>query len=101
VLSLKKAQGQLYLYLYKTTNGIIVVHILIFTCLYMACSSGHAVRVAYGLDLSNTGIVGLNLARGMDLCPHFTVLWCPGYVDALKRADPTSKVSYQNVQKDS
>jgi hypothetical protein len=25
---------------------------------------------------SNTGIAGLNLARGMDVCPRFSVLSC-------------------------
>jgi hypothetical protein len=26
---------------------------------------------------SNTGIVGSNSARGMDVCPRFSVLCCP------------------------
>jgi hypothetical protein len=26
---------------------------------------------------SNIGIAGLNLARGMDVCPRFSVLCCP------------------------
>jgi hypothetical protein len=26
---------------------------------------------------SNTGIVGSNLSRGMDICPYFSVLCCP------------------------
>jgi hypothetical protein len=26
---------------------------------------------------SNTGIVGSNPARGMDVCSHFSVLCCP------------------------
>jgi hypothetical protein len=26
---------------------------------------------------SNTGVVGTNPARGMDVCPRFSVLWCP------------------------
>jgi hypothetical protein len=28
-------------------------------------------------DLSNTAMVGLNPARGMDVCPRFSVLCCP------------------------
>jgi hypothetical protein len=38
----------------------------------------------------NTGIVDSNLTRGMDVC-----LRCPVYVEALRRADPPSKESYQ------
>jgi len=29
------------------------------------------------LDRSNTGIMGSNLSRGMDVCPRFSVLCCP------------------------
>jgi len=46
-------------------------------------------------DRSNTGIVGLNPAQGMDVCPRFSVLSCPVYVEALRWADPPSKESYQ------
>jgi hypothetical protein len=28
-------------------------------------------------DRSHTGIVGSNSARGMDVCPRFSVLCCP------------------------
>jgi len=28
-------------------------------------------------DHSNTGIMGLNSARGLDVCPRFSVLCCP------------------------
>jgi hypothetical protein len=43
---------------------------------------------------SNTGIVGSNPTRGMDVCPWFSVfvLSC---VEALRRADPPSKETYQ------
>jgi hypothetical protein len=43
---------------------------------------------------SNTGILDSNPARGMDLCPRFSVLCCPVYVVALRRADPPSKEHY-------
>jgi hypothetical protein len=43
----------------------------------------------------NTGIVGSNPARDMDVCPHFSVLCCPVYVETLHWADPLSKESYQ------
>jgi hypothetical protein len=33
----------------------------------------------------------------MDVCPHVSVLCCPVSVEALRRADPPSKESYQNV----
>jgi len=47
------------------------------------------------LDHSNTGIVGSNSDLGMDICPHFLVLCCPVYEEALRWADPPSKESYQ------
>jgi hypothetical protein len=46
-------------------------------------------------DLSNTGIAGSNPARGMDVCPRFSVSCCPVYVEALRRADLPSKDSYR------
>jgi hypothetical protein len=46
-------------------------------------------------DRSNTRIVGSNPARGMNVCPRFSVLYCPVWVEALRRADPPSKESYQ------
>jgi hypothetical protein len=33
----------------------------------------------------------------MDVCPRVSVLCCPGSVEALRRTDPPSKESYQNV----
>jgi hypothetical protein len=44
---------------------------------------------------SNTGIVGSNPARGTEMCPRFSALYCPVYVVTLRRADPPSKESYQ------
>jgi hypothetical protein len=46
-------------------------------------------------DRSNTGITGSNPARGMDVCLRFPVLSFPVKVQALRRADPPSKESYQ------
>jgi hypothetical protein len=48
-------------------------------------------------DLSNTGIMGLNPSRGMDVCPvcpRLDVLCCPVYVEPLSLADPPSRESY-------
>jgi hypothetical protein len=39
-------------------------------------------------------IVGSNPAQVMDVCPHLSVLCCPVYVEALRRADHSSKESY-------
>jgi hypothetical protein len=50
-------------------------------------------RTAFGR--SNTGIVGWNPNRGMDVCPRFSLLCCPVQVEALRRADLPSKESYQ------
>jgi hypothetical protein len=51
---------------------------------------------------SNIVIAVSNPARGMDVCPRFfcvvlccVVLCCPVQVEALRRADPPSKESYQ------
>jgi hypothetical protein len=46
-------------------------------------------------DRSNIEIAGSNLASGMDVCPRVSVLRCPVSVEALRRADPPSKKSYQ------
>jgi hypothetical protein len=46
---------------------------------------------------SNIGIAGSNPSSGMDVCPRVSVLCCPVSVEALRRADPPSKESYQNV----
>jgi hypothetical protein len=42
-----------------------------------------------------TGIVGSNPAHDMDVCPHLSVLCCPVQVEALRRADHSSKESCQ------
>jgi hypothetical protein len=44
---------------------------------------------------SNVKIAGSNPARGMDVCLRFSVLCCPVWVEALRRADHPSKESYQ------
>jgi hypothetical protein len=46
-------------------------------------------------DSSYTGVVGLNLIRGMDVCVRlFCVFFCV-YVADLQMADPPSKESYR------
>jgi hypothetical protein len=51
------------------------------------------------LGRSNTGIVGSNPTWGMDVCPYLSALYCPVYVQALRRADSPSKESYQLSKK--
>jgi hypothetical protein len=46
-------------------------------------------------DRLNIGIAGLSPAWGMDVCPRVSVLCCPVLVEALCRADPPAKESYQ------
>jgi hypothetical protein len=48
-------------------------------------------------DSSNTDIVDSNPARGIDVCPRFSLLYCPLQVQALWWAFLQSKESYQNV----
>jgi hypothetical protein len=48
--------------------------------------SGRDLQGLYGLDRSNTGIVGSNPARGMDVYPRFSALCCP--IESLRWADP-------------
>jgi hypothetical protein len=45
-------------------------------------------------DRLNIGIAGSNPAWGMDVCPRVSVL-CSVSIEALRRADPPSKESYQ------
>jgi hypothetical protein len=40
---------------------------------------------------SSTGIVGSKSARGMDVCPRFSVLCCPVQVLTMQRSDSPSK----------
>jgi hypothetical protein len=49
---------------------------------------GRVSKASTVFDLSNTGIVASNSLRGMDVCSRFSVLCCPVYVEALRRADP-------------
>jgi hypothetical protein len=46
-------------------------------------------------DRSNTVIAGSNPARGIDKSPRSPVLCCPVWLEALRRAHPPSKESYQ------
>jgi hypothetical protein len=45
--------------------------------------------------IMDTGVVGSNLARGIDVWPRFSMLCCPVLLEALPRANPSSKESYQ------
>jgi hypothetical protein len=46
-------------------------------------------------DSLNVGIAGSNPAWGMDVCQRVSVLCCTVSVEALCRADPPAKESYQ------
>jgi hypothetical protein len=46
-------------------------------------------------DRLNIEITGSNPAWGMDMCLSVSVLCCPVSVEALRRADPPAKESYQ------
>jgi hypothetical protein len=46
-------------------------------------------------DCLNIGIAGSNPGWGMDVCPRVSVLCHPVLVEALRRADPLAKESYQ------
>jgi hypothetical protein len=57
---------------------------------------GHSGRAVWGVGLGRlvAGTVSSNPAQGMDVCPRLSVLCCPVYVEALRRADHSSKESY-------
>jgi hypothetical protein len=61
---------------------------------YVAGHSGCAVW-GVGFDRLDTGIVCSNPAQDMDICPRLYVLCCPVQVEALRRADHSSKESCQ------
>jgi hypothetical protein len=54
-------------------------------------------KCAYGLNRSNTGIVGSNPARGMDVCPPFFCVVLSRVGRGLAAGRSPSKGSYQNV----
>jgi hypothetical protein len=58
--------------------------------------AGHSGRAVCGVSLGwlVAGIVGSNPAQGMDVCQRISVLCCPVLVEALRRADHSSKESY-------
>jgi hypothetical protein len=47
-----------------------------------------------GRSLINTGLVGSNPTRSMDVCLRLFCLRCPVQTVALRQADPPSKESY-------
>jgi len=49
-------------------------------------------------DRPKTGIAGSNTAWRMDVCPRFSVMCSPVWVEALRRADPSSEESYQMLK---
>jgi hypothetical protein len=65
--------------------------------LFMQVSTAERSKAGTVYDRLNIGIAGSNPASGMDVCPRVSVVCCPVSVEALRRADPPSKGSYQNV----
>jgi hypothetical protein len=63
----------------------------------MPVSMAERSKATTDYDRSNIGIAGSNRASGMDVCPRVSVLCYPVSVQALRRADPPSKESYENV----
>jgi hypothetical protein len=59
-----------------------------------ACNSGSRAK-GVGISRLDTEVVGSNPAQGMDICPHLTVLCKHVEVEALRRADPPFRESYQ------
>jgi hypothetical protein len=90
--------ASVYIYIYSTFPlfHCHVSYFFYFTTFYLAVAgpSGRAVG-GEGLDLLDDDIVGLNSTPGMDVCPGLSVLCCPMAIEALRRADPPSKESYQ------
>jgi hypothetical protein len=67
--------------------------ILLYLIVLIAGAGPRAARSeAKALD---TAIVGSNPAHGMDVCPHLSILVSPVEVEALRRADHSSKESHQ------
>jgi hypothetical protein len=62
---------------------------------YQWVSVAERSRACTVYDRSNIGIAGSNPPSGMDVCQRVSVLCCPVSVEALRRADPLSKESYQ------
>jgi hypothetical protein len=58
-------------------------------------NAGHSGRAVWGVGLDRVvaGNVGSNPAQGMDVCPRLFVLCCPVWIEALRRADRSSKES--------
>jgi hypothetical protein len=61
----------------------------------MLCLNGRRSKAGTVYDHLNIGIAGSNPGWGMDVCPRVSVLCCPMSVEALRRADPLVKESYQ------
>jgi hypothetical protein len=73
------------------------VQIRVTNYLLLPVSIAERSKVSTVYDHLNIGIADSNPARGMDVCLRVSVLCCPVSVEALRRADPRAKESYQNV----
>jgi hypothetical protein len=71
---------------------IYVTLIIMYVNIYSLAKQSKACTV---YDHLNIGTAGSNPAWGMDVCPCVSVLCCPVSVEALHRADPLAKESYQ------
>jgi hypothetical protein len=64
-------------------------------CLRVPLVEYHWSKAGTVYDRLNIGIAGSNPAWGTDVCTRVSVLCCPMSVEALRRADPPTKESYQ------
>lgn len=63
-----------------------------FQLLWRLCT---CITAICGLNNSNTGLLGSNSSRSMNVCPRLPVLCCPVKVQALRWADHLPKISFQ------
>jgi hypothetical protein len=63
----------------------------------MVKHGGPSVRAFWGIGLGclDTSIMGSNPAKGINVLPRLSVLWCPVEVEALRRANPPTSESYE------
>jgi hypothetical protein len=57
--------------------------------------SGRSLALRCGYSPLGYGVAGLNLTRGINVCPRISVFLCPVMVNTLRRADLSANKSYQ------
>jgi hypothetical protein len=78
--------------------SVLIIYMFLGSSTVCAGHSGCSVQ-GVGLGRLDTGIVGSNPTQGIDVCPYLSVLCCLVSVEALRRANPPSKESYQLSKK--